>query len=112
MTDTPDRTRIDLQEVYARNGMARDIIAGFSREMPTLATVWHYLDTALSDTLALATEISLLRADLAKTRLHRANLAAAARAVLAAHRDGESDPQAYLRDELRTQGYGAERGHA
>jgi hypothetical protein len=90
--------------------MARAIIAGFSAEMPTLAAVWQSIDTALADTLALAAEISLLRADLAEARLHRANLAAAALAVLAAHHEGESDPLAYLRDELRAQHYGTDWG--
>lgn len=110
MTDTPGNTRIDLQEVYARNGMARDIIAGFSAEMPTLATVWSYLDIALADTLALATQITMLAAELAEARLGRANLAAAARAALAAHREGESDPLVYLRDELSAQHYDTDRG--
>lgn len=62
------------------------------------------LHNALLDS---ATDVSLLLAELARlwsqltaTRLRYANLEAAARAVLAAQRDGESDPLAYLADEL------------
>ena len=105
MTDTSGPTRIDLQEVHARNRTARDIVAGFSAEMPTLATIWHYIQTALADTITLTAEVTVLRADLADVRLGRANLAAAAQATLTAHRDNETDPLAYLRDELAAQGY-------
>jgi hypothetical protein len=55
---------------------------------------------ALTDTLTLAAEISRQRTALAAVRLDQANLLAAIRAALAAHRDGEADPLAYLRDEL------------
>lgn len=37
---------------------------------------------------------------LAAARLKAANLEAAMRAALSAHSDGESDPLAYLRDEI------------
>ena len=43
-----------------------------------------------------------LAAELAATRLDRANLIAAMRAALAADADGERDPLSYLRDELDT----------
>jgi hypothetical protein len=44
--------------------------------------------------------VARLTAELAATRLDRANLLAAIRATLAASADGEADPLAYLRDEL------------
>jgi hypothetical protein len=46
--------------------------------------------------------IARLAAELAATRMDRANLLAAMRATLAADADGESDPLYYLRDELDT----------
>jgi hypothetical protein len=72
--------------------------------LPTLADIWHQLETALADTPALSAEISQLRTELHDTRLDRANLLAAARAVISAHHDGEPDPLSYLRDELRARG--------
>ncbi|HVB46073.1 MAG TPA: hypothetical protein VNF47_25655 [Streptosporangiaceae bacterium] len=69
------------------------------------ADIWLYLDTVLGDIPALAGMISRQGTDLAAARLHRANLAAAALAVLAATREGEPDPMAYLRDELLAQGH-------
>jgi hypothetical protein len=62
--------------------------------------VWRYLSAALADTSRLVAEVVRQRADLAGIRLDRANLLAAIRAALAADRDGETDPLAYLRDEL------------
>lgn len=94
---------INLQEIDSRNRNARHIIAGFSRALPTLTEIWHYLDTALADTPRLLAEILRQRADIAGIRLDRANLLAAIRATLAAHREGEADPYAYLRLELDEQ---------
>ncbi len=91
---------INLQEISTRNRHARHIIAGFSLALPTLAEIWRLLGQALTDTLTLAAEISRQRTDLAAVRLDQANLLAAIRAALAAHRDGEADPLGYLRDEL------------
>jgi predicted DNA-binding ribbon-helix-helix protein len=68
--------------------------------MPALAEFWRHLATALSDTATLAVEVARLTAELATTRLDRANLLAAMRATLAAHAAGEADPLCYLRDEL------------
>ncbi|WP_436756719.1 hypothetical protein [Streptosporangium sp. V21-05] len=96
----PDR---DLQEVIARNRTARQILTAFSSATLTLTDIWQYLFTALDDTLTLATQITGLRADLARTRRRHADLIAAARATLAAHHDGEADPLFYLRDELTAQ---------
>ena len=94
---------VDLQEAAARHQAARRIIAGFSAA-PTLAEIWQQLEAALADTPALSAEITWLRAELASARLDRANLLAAARAVIAAHLDGEPDPLSYLRDELQARG--------
>jgi hypothetical protein len=52
---------------------------------------------------ALADNARLRRA-LASLRMHYANLLAAARATLTAARDGETNPLAYLVDELAAQG--------
>jgi len=95
---------VDLQEAATRNHAARRIIAGFSTAAPTLAEIWQQLQAALADTPALSAEITRLRAELAGTRLDRANLLAAARAVITAHLDGEPDPLSYLRDELQARG--------
>jgi hypothetical protein len=96
----PTRNRLNLREIETRNRNARDIITAFSAAMPTPAEIWRYLHTALADTPRLLAEIQRQRADIAGIRLDRANLLAAIRATLAAHRDGECDPLAYLRDEL------------
>ena len=95
---------VDLQEAATRNHAARRVIAGFSTAAPTLAEIWQQLEAALADTAALSAEITRLRAELADTRLDRANLLAAARAVITAYLDGESDPLSYLRDELQARG--------
>ena len=100
MTHLRHGNAINLQEISTRNRYARHIISGFSAALPTLAGIWRFLDWAPTDTLTLAAEISRQYADLAAVRLDRANLLAAIRAALAAARDGEADPLAYLRDEL------------
>ena len=110
MTNTSRITRTYLQEVTTRTRNARDIIAGFSTATPTLTEAWRHIETALSDTPILTAEIARLRTELEKVRLGRANLAAAALAAIAAHRENESNPQSYLHDELQTQGYGTDRG--
>jgi predicted DNA-binding ribbon-helix-helix protein len=92
--------RTGIEEIAARNQTARHMIAGFSAEMPMLADFWRHLDTALADNLTLSAELARLTAELAATRMDRANLLAAIRATLAAHADGETDPLSYLRDEL------------
>jgi hypothetical protein len=94
----------DPQEVANRNDTARHIIAGFSAAAPTLAEIWQHLEAALADAPMLAAEITRLRDELAGIRLDRANLLAAARAVVSAHLDGEPDPLSYLRDELAARG--------
>ena len=101
MTNAHTNHRIDIEEIAARNQTARHMLAGFSTAMPTLAEIWQHLEAALADTPTLAVEITRLHAELAGTRLDRANLLAAARAVISAHLDGEPDPLSYLRDELQ-----------
>jgi hypothetical protein len=91
---------INLQEVNTRNDAARHILAGFSTAMPALAEFWAHLEEALNDTDALAAEIMQYRAGFQSLRLDLANLAAAARASIAAYDDAEPDPLWYLRDEM------------
>jgi hypothetical protein len=100
MPNTVPPADINLQKVTERNDNARHIVVGCASAMPTLADMWRYLHDALNDTAALSAEITRLSAELAATRLDRANLLAAIRATLAAHDDGEPDPIGYLRDEL------------
>ena len=100
MADPHPYSGIDLDQITARNQTARRMIAGFSAEMPVLADFWRQLDIALADNLTLSAEVARLTAELAATRLDRANLLAAMRAAIAAHADGESDPLSYLRDEV------------
>jgi hypothetical protein len=102
----PNRSRpgnIDLREVINRNDAARHIVAGFSAEMPTLAEIWRYVESALDDALILTDEITRITAELRSARLDYANLLAAVRVTLSASREGENDPLSYLRDELAAQ---------
>jgi hypothetical protein len=103
---------VNLLEIRIRARHARHVVAGFARTFPALADVWRQIDDALTDIPALATEITQARAQLATSRLDRANLAAAGRATIAAYLGSEADPLFYLRDELHAQGFGAEMGKA
>ncbi|HEU5156029.1 MAG TPA: hypothetical protein VFU43_03470 [Streptosporangiaceae bacterium] len=106
MTNTPHVVHVDLQEAAARNHTARDVLAELSTAIPPLSGIWRLLDAALADTPALTAEILRLAAlHLAERRAY-ADLLAAARATLAADRDGEPDPLYYLRDELTASGQG------
>ena len=109
MTNPTHRDPLDLQDIAARNRNARHIVTGFSRALPTLTEVWRYLSAALADTSQLIAEVVRQRTDLAAVRLDRANLLAAIRAALAADRDGDTDPLAYLRDELADRAASPER---
>ena len=100
MRHTHPNINIDLHQISTRNTHARHIVAGCASARPTLAGMWGELDNALSDTAALAAQVTRLSADLERTRLEAANLRAAMRATLAAQADGEPDPLWYLRDEL------------
>jgi len=63
-----------------------------------------------ADTVALLIEVIRLRDVLSSTRLESASRLAAIRAALAANRDGEADPLAYLRDEIPGDGNGTDAG--
>ena len=91
---------VSLPVAYARNDNARRVIAGFASAMPALSEMWQQVDRALADVPALGAVIARLTADLAGTRMDRANLLAAMRAAIGAHAAGEADPLWYLRDEL------------
>ena len=110
MPDTPSTSTINLLEVSTRAQHARQIVAGFSRAIPTLADLWRQVDEAVSDIPDLTTGITRLNARLTTSRLDRANLAAAGRATITAYVSGESDPFSYLRDELHAQGFDTQRG--
>ena len=90
MQNTPGTSPVNPLEAAARADIARNIIAGFSAVFPTLAAFWRQVDDALADVPALAAEITRLHARLATCRLDRANLAAAARATIAAYLSGEA----------------------
>jgi hypothetical protein len=92
--------RISLNEIYARNDTARHIVAGAASALPAARELWSQVDRALADVPALGAVIGRLTAEVAGTRMDRANLIAAMQATLAAHADGEADPLCYLRDEL------------
>jgi hypothetical protein len=93
MHNTRPHSSVNPKEIITRNAIARNIVTGFSAQLPALAEYWDYLATALADT-------PIVTAELSATRLDRANLLAAMRATLTAHADGEADPLSYIRDEL------------
>lgn len=62
------------------------------------AALW----TAAADVPVLLAEIGRLESLLTLARVRHADLTAAARATVAAERDGENDPLWYVRDELAT----------
>ena len=91
---------MSLHVIYARNDHARQVISGFKSALPAASELWSQVDRALADVPALGAAIGRLSAELADTRMDRANLLAAMRATIAAQADGEPDPLYYLRDEL------------
>jgi len=91
---------LSLHDIYMRNDNARRIIAAAGSVLPAASALWNQVDGALADVPALGAVIARLSAELASTRMDRANLLAAVRAALAAHADGEADPLYYLRDEV------------
>ncbi|HXL91803.1 MAG TPA: hypothetical protein VN969_22890 [Streptosporangiaceae bacterium] len=93
-------TGIDLPAIMSRNDTARQVIAAFITGMPPLSGLWRRIGAALEDTPVLAARVTMLAAELKEARLDLADMLAAARATLAAHADGETDPLWYLRDEL------------
>ena len=98
------RTSDSLQEAATRH---HRIVQNLASLLATECSeeIWPYLDAVLADIPAMAGMINRPGADLAQARLNRANLAAAALAVIAATRDGEPDALSYLRDELHAQGH-------
>ena len=56
MANPHPHSRVNLDQITARNQTARHMIAGFSAEMPALADFWRNLDTALADNLTLSAE--------------------------------------------------------
>ena len=108
MPNTPYHPRIDLQEAINRSRTAHRIVANTWPDEALPQILRRNLHTALDSIPALVEEIDRLSTELRDTRIHRANLAAAARATLTAHHDGERDPLSYLRDELSAQGYDTE----
>jgi len=109
MPETSPTSTINLREVKARANTASHIITGFASVTPSLDEMWQQISHSLSDIPILAAEITRLGTELTRSRLHRANLAAAGRASIAADHDGEPDPLFYLRDELDAQGFGTQR---
>lgn len=102
----PDDSRSfdSLQEAAARHNR---IVQHLANLLATECSedIWPYLDAVLADIPVMAGVITRQGADLAQARLNRANLAAAALAVVAATREGEPDALSYLRDELHAQGH-------
>lgn len=91
-TRQPTRSLIDPEAVRVHHRDAETI--------RTPAAVW----LAIADLPVLLAEIERLRWVPALTHEWYVNLLAAARATVAADRDGESDPLLYLRDELDAYG--------
>lgn len=80
-----------------------DAIASHLEALDNAALCSACRDAAIpvaADTVALLIEAIRLWDTLCHTRLESANRLAAIRAALHAHAEGESDPLAYLRDEL------------
>ncbi|MEU8814941.1 hypothetical protein [Actinoplanes sp. NPDC048796] len=67
-----------------------------ARRHQTPSALW----TVVGDVPVLLAEVDRLARLLSRTRWDFANLLAAGQATLAADQDGESDPLAYLRDEV------------
>lgn len=93
MTTIPNASRpvLDQEAVWTHIRTALDTRTPYA--------IW----TALADVPVLLAEVERLSRILTWTRTDVANLLAAARATLAADRDGEADPLFYLRDEVDAQ---------
>ena len=85
-------TSINLHVIYVRNDNALRIIAGFRATLPAMSEIWEQVDRALADVPAMGAVIARLTAELAGSRMDRANLLAAMRATVTAQADGEPDP--------------------
>lgn len=93
------RIRVDLDAVSTRY---RGILRATTTEEMRSALVASVVDvpTLVYDLEVQVSEVDRLWRLLGSIRLQYANLAAAAQAALSAHRDGETEPLAYLTDEL------------
>jgi hypothetical protein len=87
MTTYDDLTRTDLDRIARRLTAPASVCADAG-------------SCARADAVALLGDLRRTRLALALARGRYADLHAAARATLGAHRDGEPDPLAYLRDQL------------
>ena len=103
MTHRHPYTDPDLREIIDRNSTAQRLVSTFARSAPAISDLWQIVTATLDDTPILVAEIARLRTELARNRLSRANLIAAARATIGASTEGEDDPLYYLRDELAAQ---------
>jgi hypothetical protein len=92
VTGDPARPTVDLDAVRAHHRIAE--------ESRTPVALW----VAVADVPVLVAEIARGRALLVRSRAEHADLLAAARATVAAERDGEREPLWYLRDELAAHG--------
>lgn len=110
MPNSPAGARISLQEVEDRANTAQHIVTGVAHAMPNTADLWQQIAQSLADIPILTAEVIRLDAELMRTRLERANLAAAARATIAACRDGHRDAISYVHDELEVQGFTSDKG--
>jgi hypothetical protein len=70
---------INLHAIYARNDTARRMVTGFASALPAMSGMWQQLERALADVPAMGAVIARLTAQLADTRMDRANLLAAMR---------------------------------
>jgi hypothetical protein len=80
--------------IIDQEAVLNHLLAALQHRTPT--TLW----IAVGDVPVLLAEVDRLAQLLSRSRLDFANLLAAARATLGADHDGESDPLAYLRDEV------------
>jgi hypothetical protein len=104
-TERNDFPIVDLQEVASQYDDATSAIRNSSLVRRwTTTSAGRKLAQALYTIPLLCAEVTRLRSRLARTVIDLQNLVAAARATLSAHREGESDPLYYLRDELEAQG--------
>lgn len=92
MTNHTPRPTVDLDAVRDHHRTAQ--------EARTPVTLW----IAVADIPVLLAEVHRGRTLLALTRAEHADLLAAARATIAAARDGEAEPLYYLHDELDARG--------
>jgi hypothetical protein len=104
MPNTPG-TIIDHKEVSYRAVIAGLIIGQCFSDFPSLASRWQPVSESLADIPVLVSQACGLAGSLASQRRRQGNLAAAAKASLAACDDQDHDPLGYLRDELAAQGY-------